>query len=280
MKKIGIFFLSVVIFMAVYSPAKAYILQGQHLLELMIQNFKKPKRLLVSQQLVLYDNSGSKSTVELNETLKYDFPETFRSDILSENVKRIHVLSKGVALTVIDGKAAIEPETRYDRYKDIMLFNSRALLEKRLSSHGVDFMVSSLGRFQGQPAYVLGAQYPDETAPQIWLDKETFRPIRWIITGKVADNPEDFLEVRYQEWQQVDRTWYPMRVEFYKKDILVRQINVDHIEAAPDFPEDLFNIDHLKSIYRLDTAAVPDQGDEKELNEVQKTIEKFKKMYE
>jgi len=260
-------------------PANAYVLQGQHLLELMTQNFKKSKRLLVSQQLVLYDNSGSKSTVELNETLRYDFPETFRSDILSENVKRIHVLSKGTALTVIDGKAAIESETRYDRYKDIMLYNSRALLEKRLSSLGVDFTISSLGRFQGQPAYVLGAQYPDETAPQIWLDKDTFRPIRWVITGKVADNPEDFLEVRYLEWQRVHKTWYPMRVEFYKNDILVRQINVDNIEAAPDFPEDLFNIDHLKSIYRLDTAAVPDQGAEKELNEVQETIEKFKQIY-
>ena len=280
MRKNSIFLLSVVILLAVFSPANAYVLQGQHLLELMTQNFKKSRRLLVSQQLVLYDNSGLRSAVELNETLRYDFPETFRSDILSENVKRIHVLSKGMTLTVIDGKAAIESETRYDRYKDIMLFNSRALLEKRLASHGVDFTISSLGRFQGQPAYVLGAQYPDETAPQIWLDKDTFRPIRWVITGKVADNPEDCLEVRYLEWQRVHKTWYPMRVEFYKNDILVRQINVDNIEAAPDFPEDLFNIDHLKSIYRLDTAAVPDQGAEKEQNEVQKTIEKFKKMYE
>lgn len=279
MKKVAFFFFSVVIFLAVYSPANAYVLQGQHLLELMTQNFKKSKRLFVSQQLVLYDNSGSKSTVELNETLRYDFPETFRSDILSENVKRIHVLSKGTALTVIDGKAAIESETRYDRYKDIMLYNSRALLEKRLSSLGVDFTISSLGRFQGQPAYVLGAQYPDETAPQIWLDKDTFRPIRWVITGKVMDDPEDFLEVRYLEWQQVHRTWYPMRVEFYKNDVLVRQINVDNIEAAPDFPRELFDIDRLKSTYRLEVA-VPDQNAEKELDEVQKTIEKFKKMYE
>jgi len=277
-KKYGIFFLSVIIFICACPLANAYVLQGQHLLELITQNFKKAKRLLVSQQLILYDNSGLKSTVELNETLRYDFPETFRSDILSENVKRIHVLSKGAALTIIDGKAAIESESRYDRYKDIMLFNSRELLEQRLSTHGVDFTVSSLGRFQGQPAYVLGAQYPDETVPQIWLDKETFRPIRWIITGKVADDPEDSLEVRYLEWQRVHKTWYPMRVEFYKNDILVRQINVDNIEAAPDFAGDLFNIDHLKSTYRLE-AAVPDQGAEKELDEVQKTIEKFKQIY-
>ena len=280
MKKNVVYFLSAVILLSVCLPAKAYVLQGQHLLDLMTQNFKKSKKLLVSQQLVLYDNGGAKNTVELNETLRYDFPETFRSDISSENVKRIYVLSKGTALTVIDGKAAIEPETRYDRYKDLMLYNSRVLLEQRLSSHGVDFTVSSVGRFQGQPVYVIGAQYPDETAPQIWLDKETFRPIRWIIAGKVAENPADFLEVRYLDWQQVHRAWYPMRVEFYKNDILVRLINVDHIEVAPNFPEDLFNIGHLKSIYRLNTAAVPDSGDEKELNEVQKTIEKFKKMYE
>jgi len=246
----------------------------------MTQNFKKSKRLVVSQKLFLYDNSGQKSEIELNETLRYDFPETFRSDILSENVKRIHVLSKDAAFTVIDGKAAIEPETRYDRYKDIVLFNSRALLEKRLLIHGVDVSISSLGRFQGKPAYVLGAQYPDETVPQIWIDKDTFRPFRWVITGKAVNDPEAFLEVRYLEWRHVHKTWYPMRIEFYKNDIMVRKINVDNIEAAPPFSEDLFDIDHLKSICRPDTAGVSDHGDENELNEVQRTIEKFKKIYE
>ena len=279
MRKIGIFFLSVAIFLSVYSPANAYVLQGSHLLELMIQNVKASGRLLISQKLILYDNSRP-GVLEFDETLKYAFPETFRSDIISENVQRIHVLSKGEALTVIDGKATAASETIYGRYKDVFLYNARVLLEEKLFLHGVDVDVSSLGRFQGQPVYVVGAQYPDETVPQIWLTKDTFRPLRWIITGKTAENREDTLEVRYLDWQPLNKMWYPMRVEFYRDDILVREIKVQNIDTKPIFPKDLFDIDHLKSIYLPDASKRAEQGAEKDLNEVQKTIEEFKKIYE
>lgn len=280
MKKNTPFFLSIVLLVSVCLPAGAYVLQGQHLLELMTQNFKNARRLFVSQKLILFDNNGKKSEVELNETLQYDFPARFRSDILSENVQRIHVLSDDVALTIIDGKAVMEPENRYERYKDIILFNSRELLEKRLLVHGVDVTVSSLGRYQGKPAWVLGAQYPDESVPQIWLDKDTFRPFRWIITGKAANDPETLMEVRYLQWQKVHKTWYPMQIEFYKNDTLLRKINVDNIEAVPSFTEDIFNIEHLKSIYSANAPRGRGQSNEKELDEVQRTIEKFKKIYE
>ena len=278
-KKIPLFFIVIVLLIYVYSQADAYVLQGPHLLELMTQNLGKSKRLLISQKLILYDNSRQ-GGLEFDETLKYIFPETFRSDIISENVQRIHVLSKGEALTVIDGKAVAASETIYGRYKDIFLYNSRVLLEEKLFLHGVDVNVSSLGRFQGQPVYVVGAHYPDETVPQIWLTKDTFRPLRWIITGKTAENREDTLEVRYLDWQPLNKMWYPMRVEFYRDDILVREIKVQNIETKPIFPEDIFDIDHLRSIYLPDTLKGSEQGADKDLNEVQKTIEDFKKIYE
>jgi hypothetical protein len=259
--------------------ADAYVLQGPHLLELMTQNLGKSKRLLISQKLILYYDS-LQDGLEFDETLKYIFPETFRSDIISENVQRIHLLSKGEALTVIDGKAVAASETIYSRYKDIFLYNSRVLLEEKLFLHGVDVDVSSLGRFQGQPVYVVGAQYPDETVPQLWLTKDTFRPLRWIIIGKTAEDHEDTLEVRYLDWLPLNKRWYPMRIEFYRDDILVREIKVQNIDTKPIFPEDLFDIDHLKSIYLPDASKRAEQGAEKDLNEVQRTIEEFKKIYE
>ncbi len=71
-----------------------------------------------------------------------------------------------------------------------------------------------------------------------------------------------------------------MRVEFYRDDILVREIKVQNIDTKPIFPKDLFDIDHLKSIYLPDASKRAEQGAEKDLNEVQKTIEEFKKIYE
>jgi outer membrane lipoprotein-sorting protein len=144
----------------------------------------------------------------------------------------------------------------------------------------VDVKVSSLGRFQGKPAYVLGARYPDETTPQVWLDKDTFRPFRWIMTSKDGKRRENSLEVRYLEWQKVKNAWYPMRIEFFMAGILVREIHVQNIKVNPSFLKKLFDITHLKSLYPQGPPAEQEQENKKDLNDVQKTIEDFKKLYE
>ena len=48
----------------------------------------------------------------------------------------------------------------------------------------------------------------------------------------------------------------------------------------PSFPDELFDIEHLKSIYPQVAQAVSDQDKTEGLDEVQKTIEDFKKLYE
>lgn len=315
MKKSILIFLSFVAFTCFYSHSDAYVLQGPHLLELMTKKLGGAKRLLVLQKLILHDNSLQSGVVKLSETLRYAFPEKFRSDIQSENAQRIYVVSSGVTLTVIDGEVASSPpasperanermksgecglrwraglhalpeqerdkfERWFDRYKDILLYRCRILLQKRLLLLGVDISVSSLGRFQGKIAYVLGAQYPDESVPQVWIDKDTFLPFRWIIDGKAGESHKDFPEVRYLEWQRVGKTWYPMRIEFYQNNILMREINVDNIKVNPSFSENLFDIDHLKSIYPPAAPILPDRHESDGLGEVRKTIEDFKKIYE
>jgi outer membrane lipoprotein-sorting protein len=253
----------------------AYVLPGPYLLKLMTQNLGIANRLLVTQKLVLHDDNPNRSSDELSETLNFKFPKTFRSDIVSENIQRIRILSDRSVFTVVDGKISDEPENSYDHYKDLILFRSREILQERLSNLGVDVKVTSFGRFQGRPAYVLGAQYPDETLPQVWLDKKTFLPFRWIITGNATQN----LEVLYLDWKKLNRTWYPMRIEFFSNGNLVREIHVQDIKVNPSFQADLFDIQQLKSLYPQDAPAEPKNGDKEELDEVQKTIDEFKKIY-
>jgi len=278
--KFLVIFLCFVLLSCLYAPTNAYVLPGPYLLEQMTQNLGKAKSLLVSQTLVIHDDSPQKSGMKLSETLRYVFPEMFRSDTLSKNVHRIHVLSKGEALTVIDETVSNKSKNCYDHYKDLLLFRFRKNLQDKTFLPGVDITVSSLGRFQGKPAYILGAQYPDETVPQVWLDKDTFRPFRWIMTGKAEQSQENNFEVRYFEWRKVHHIWYPMRIEFFATGNLVREIHVKNIKVNPSFPDDLFNIEHLKSLYPQIASAEQDQGNKKHLNEVQKTIEDFKKLYE
>jgi outer membrane lipoprotein-sorting protein len=258
-----------------HASLDAYVLPGSYLLKLMTQNLGNSNRLLVTQKLVLHDDNPNMSADELSETLMFIFPKTFRSDIVSENIQRIRILSDSRIITVIDGKISDEPENSYDYYKDLILYRSREILQERLSNLGVDVKVTSLGRFQGKPAYVLGAQYPDETSPQVWLDKKTFLPFRWIITSNATQN----LEVLYLNWKKLSRTWYPMRIDFFSNGNLVREIHVQDIKVNPSFQADLFDIQQLKSRYPLDAPAEPKNDGKEELDEVQKTIDEFKNIY-
>ena len=256
---------------------EAYVLQGPHILTLMIQNLGKAKRLLVSQRVIIHDTAVGRDRPEVEETVRYAFPETFRSDIFSETTQRIYVFAKGVELTVIDERASIGGETRFDQYKDILLFHSRIMLAERLSAAGIDVSISSLGRFEGKIAFVVGGEYPDETRSQVWIEKETFRPLRWILKSGSAENPNGTLEFRYKNWQQFDTAVYPMQIEFVQDGILVRQIQVDTVTVDPVFVENLFNIDYLQSRY---LPKIPEKQEAEKLNEVQKAIEEFKKRYE
>ncbi|MBT8350834.1 MAG: hypothetical protein KJO26_06325 [Deltaproteobacteria bacterium] len=281
--KITIFFLSISILPLFFVPANAYVLQGPHLLELMAQNIGKTESLFVSQQLALYDDSFKDGSIELKEALKYIFPEKFRSDVVSKNGKRIHVVSKGRSLTIIDGKTVASRETIFDRYKDIILYNSRSALMQKLVHLGINTSVVSLGRFENKPVYILGAQYPDESVSQIWINKETFRPFRWIISTERSNGLIDSLEVRYSKWRKIRKIFYPMHIEFYQDDQLVRIIKVNEIKVNPAISGALFDINRLKSTYpedKRDTQVLSDQRQPSELTEVQKMIEEFKKIYE
>jgi hypothetical protein len=246
----------------------------------MTRKLGSAKTLLVKQRIKIHDSQAPENALELSETLRYASPETFRSDISSTHTKRIHVRAKGDVLTVIDGKISPAPDTWFDRYKYILLYHSRILLQDHLDRLGVDVTVSSLGRFQDRIAFVIGSEYPDESRPQVWVGKDTFIPFRWVLTGEDAYGPENRLEVRFLKWRLVDRAWYPMHIEFYQNAILKREIHVDSIEVNPLFSDNIFDIEQLKSTYPLEMTAPRDPIKREELNEVDQTIQEFKKIFD
>jgi hypothetical protein len=112
------------------------------------------------------------------------------------------------------------------------------------------------------------------------VDKNTFKPFRWIVFGSSSENRWDLLEFRFFEWRQVARISYPMRIEFYQGENLVRMIRAHEIKVNTDFPKRLFDIRYLKSIYPRATAVLPETGESNELNEVQKALDEFRKIVE
>jgi len=308
--------LFIVISVFICGPVHGYVLQGLHMLDLMIEQLGEARGLYVSQDLIFYrlvsqvdiestetleeyqalDNTEidlpAEQTIpldqnviveeklELEETLRFIFSNAFRSDAKSFDSERIYVVSGNRSLTIVDGNIVPAAVNRFDLYKDILLYRTREGLADRLLELGVDVSVSSLGRFEGEIKFVLGAVYPDESVSQIWIDRETFLPTRWIIRGHGGSYGSDVLEVRYLAWWKSGQSRYPSRIEFYQNGNLVRVNQVKSFREADLFPDDLFDIEHLRSVYPLAPEQPLVPGEPEEPSEVQKTIDEFKRVFE
>lgn len=281
MKKICLEFLLILVAIFWSLPAGAYVLPGLHLLDLMARQVGRARALEVSQRLVLVSSQESMPGLTLQETLHYRYPNAIRLESRSENVHRIHLVVDDRAVTIIDDRRMPVDRSLWDRYKDLLVYRSRDLLKEQLARHGLDVMVSSLGRFQGNPCFVLGAQYPDTSVPQIWIEKETFLPIRWLIPGTSPDGSPNRLEFRYLDWQKQGKVWYPMYVQFIAGEMLVREIFVDHLSVNPTLDDALFDMDHFDQLYpAADLAGPAATTTEEEPSDIQKAIDDFKKRFQ
>jgi hypothetical protein len=308
---------SIALLLVLTSPLNAYVLQGRHVLDLMIEKLGPAESLFVSEKIVVYPmaaaanepgaatgniSSGPESTagddapaipavetqpeaqepqtLELEGTLRYVFARAFRSDARSPDSERIFLDVGGRTLTIVDNMIVPETANRFDFFKDILLYRSREDLAQRLLQLGVDPSVSSLGRFEDKIAFVIGAHYPDETGNQLWVDKDTLLPLRLIIRGVYGADHSSKAEIRYLVWWKIGETRYPSRIEFYQDGNLVRVSQAQSFEENAMFSEELFDIEHLKAIYpRAPLQPIPPEAAE-EPSEVQKTIEDFKRIFE
>ena len=129
------------------------------------------------------------------------------------------------------------------------MLRRRALLNHRLVASGLDTAVTSLGREGEKIVYVLGAAYPDRSHPQIWIERETFHPLRLIVPGDGSGNGKADLEFRFNCWQQFAQLWYPLEIEVRRNGVIVRRIEVSSVRVAPDFEDGFFDPDRIRADY-------------------------------
>jgi hypothetical protein len=262
----------------VCSRAPAYVPPAPFLLQQMREALGQADAAVVRQVVSVLTGGKQPAGVELDETVKLEFPDCFRSDIDTPSVRRVHVVCGERSLTAVNGRIAAEPEDRYDRYKDIFLDQSGAAPGSRLATLGVDLAVTSPGRWEGRPVYVVGARYPDMSVTQIWLDKETFRPLRWVIPPTAGTREAGVLDIRYNRWRRVAALWYPEDIHFYVDSRPVRRIRVAGIDIVSGFEAALFDIDLLTASLE---APLPDRNRRPDvIKEVKDAIKDFRRLYE
>ena len=263
----------IVLVAALTGAAEAFVLPGPFVLDQMNRQLAGAQRMRVRQTLEVETHGFSRNIQPLEENLQYAFPAKIRSDIQTPNGTRVHIRVGDTAQTRID-RTPIPGESRFDRYQDLLLLQSREMLQERLVANGVDVNVTSLGRFEEHIVFVVGARYPDRSVPQVWIDQQTFLPLRWWISSGAGV----FLDVRYRNWRKFDRIWYPMQIEFFQDGLWLRTADVLEVDIHADFSDDVFDLAATApSGESPDTGVFPEDA---ELREVQQNVEDFRKLFE
>jgi hypothetical protein len=270
--------LSVFLLFGVVGTALGYVLPARQILGYMVDQFGAGRTLTVFQKTVLYSPDLQGGMRELDEILYYRYPGQFRSEVKRPELEKIQVVNVEGAVTVVDGRVVGETEGLFDHFKDLIFLKNTDLLGDKLIQLGVNLDIVSLGRFKDRIAYVIGARYPDETVPQLWLDKQDFSPIRFILNGEGQGLAK---EIEYTEYRALDKkSRYPARILFLENGTLVKMHVLEAFEVNPYLSDQLFDVAHLKTLYEPMEPTPETPSSSSELEEVRKGIRDFRKIFE
>lgn len=236
--------------------ADAYVLMGEHVLELMVKALGRADTLEVTQTVTLSTAAIPPAPATLAETVRIRFPADFRADADGDGYQRRMLMSGGRVLRAVNGVLLEGAAPRYARYADILMVKPRAALADHLGTMGIDVNVSSLGRLEDRYGYVVGARFPDETAAQLWVAKDTFLPMRLLLPPAGMSSGEGPVEIRYRNWTFVDGLAYPMHIVLWQNHQIKEEIRVDRLQVNPVFAGDLFDVAALRQAWSRPTAVI------------------------
>lgn len=228
--------------------AGGYVLPGGQVLALMETKRTVPQSLEVRQVVSRMPIDGApRRAAELKETLNYRYPDHFRADSRGDDYQRTSIRTPLDRLVVINGQIRSGPPERFETYQAILLNTSRAALSDFLLGVGVDLDLTSLGRFEDEYCYVIGAAYPDQSAAQLWIQKDTFRPLRLMLPPPALAPEEGAFEIRFLDWGQIEGATYPMLIQVYRQHQLVREMRVENLRVDPSQDPALFDTAGLRA---------------------------------
>ncbi len=249
----------------------AYIPDASYILSAMLKRYGNEKSLFIEQRHIIYREFDKKT--ELFETLSYIFPDKFRSDIKTDDTEIAKITSSDIFLYLKNGKPEKKEEPVYHKYKNVLLYRTTDLLSKQLQSMGIDTSVVSLGRFEEKICFVIGANYPDESAARLFIDKKNIKPIRLILKDPLIKG--DMIDIRYNDWEKFEKAWYPRNMEIYRNQNPERKLTITKLTVNKEFDLAIFD---TSSLSEIDTKE--EYGQENDKDEVQKAIESFKRKFE
>jgi hypothetical protein len=166
------------------------------------------------------DDLGTQwSSGELTLTAQFSvrFPGRCRLDLSSPDTTKVITSANANGKKRHEGPAFAAAQVAVDEACALLGPRSggdgetRAALEKHLSSLKVNMKETRLGRFAGTVAFVIGEKA--DTAPQLWVYKDKFVPARL----KFTDETGAQWDLRFLDYaSQATSEWFPRVIEVYK----------------------------------------------------------------
>ncbi len=278
--------------------ALGYVINGDKILSLTARKIGRAHTLTARQKVTTYVVEQHTRREVAEERVRYIFPYAFRVDSTTDSVNRSYLVKEGRTLTVVNDKNEPNAESELDLYHYLLLRHRTSDLIEFLEAYGIDTAVNSLGKFEKKVAFVLGAQYPNQEHSQLWLGKEDFLPMRWILIvlsepiSPELEDPNappvfDRLEFRFSLWQKFDTLYYPKRIDIYYNDVLQREIRVEEVMINQELDQTLMDIDRQLERYpppESEKLLTPLDSYEEEIDDstddIQRSIDNFKKKFE
>ena len=114
-------------------------------------------------------------------------------------------------------------------------------LLRDLEAYGVDTQKISYGRMDGRIAHVIGARPYEKTKPQVWIDKESYHPLRVVVAGKSAGK-NIVRELRFSGWGSSEAGgWYPKIIERFDEGLLTERAVTKKAERNITLERGLFD---------------------------------------
>lgn len=115
-------------------------------------------------------------------------------------------------------------------------------IENTLRDLDIDTKIIALGRWQHVVCYIIGARAFETDKPQLWIDKETLLPLRWLRPGEVSGQKK-MLETRWSDFgSSVTGDWFPKVIENFVAKERQHRLEVERIEPNKKLPETLFQL--------------------------------------
>ncbi len=269
--------LSVLFIILLSGVCEAFVPKTPHLLYLVVDKIRRPVGIEAFQtkKIINYADLNT-GLVQVQERLIYDCPKRFRSEVTSDHMTGFSVEAQGLYAKVIDGILVSTDKSVLDRYTDILLYRDYTSLADQLSLAGVDTGKVSYERYDDTVCYVIGA--PVEKGKPfagLWIQKDTLFPVKYVV---VKDNW--VVEILYDKWEQVSKTWYPMKTSIFLDDQLYAMVDVKSIVLKKGEPSSLFDIDNILRAYSNKKKVDVIDENSRQVEALDKSIKDFGRLYE